>query len=63
MIHFERERIRWENMLKIRYRIMALVVTLAVLFSVLIPMEEVQAAETGRVSIKAKYDYKMALRC
>ena len=47
-------------MLKIRYRIMALVVTLAVLFSVLIPMEEVQAAETGRVSIKAKYDYKMA---
>lgn len=47
-------------MLKIRYRIMALVMTLAVLFSVLIPMEEVQAAETGRVSIKAKYDYKMA---
>ena len=47
-------------MRKIRYRVIALVMILAMLFSVILPMEEVQAAESGRISIKATYDYEKA---
>ncbi len=47
-------------MRKIRYRVTALVMILAMLFSVILPMEEVQAAESGRISIKATYDYEKA---
>lgn len=49
-----------KRMQEIRYRAIALVMILAVLFSAAVPAGEVKAAESTRVAISAQYDYGKA---